>query len=262
MRGKKYFTHKVLRKDYRFVNFSSWDGDILESIKHFHKECKVYPNVLFASPKTYKKINWKAMNHTEPLIDPGKVKHMNNYKYPYEPIDIISTKDFCLKLCTDSNAGKGKIILIHDNAPDFGFESDYIVECETRMVNPISFLLEESLPVNQKIILFYENIFKVSIPIEVQRIISYKSARFLYNSKEYSTDSPIGWIDKFDYENDIFQDDFSFQKEGYIPLLYGDDVFVFYDLNKNHYIFAGLGYVSGGYKTLIILLDNYNKINK
>ena len=118
-------------------------------------------------------------------------------------------------------------------------------------------LLSDYYEICKKTVQKYERKFKIKLPVEVQKIVSFKKGYLLYKDKEYHLNSPKEWIDWFEFHG------FNLNRSGLIPLLFYDSILVVcFDPNKKEYIYKeiGFGTESDGYKSLTKLLDNYDLI--
>ena len=117
-------------------------------------------------------------------------------------------------------------------------------------------IIYSSSPINQDIVLYYEKIFKVILPLEVRKIISLESGNISYNDEEHMLFTPKEWKDYLD----IF--DFDFNKSGLVPLLFFDYTVVCYAPKEKGYLIKelGLGSETDEYKSIIELLDARDSI--
>jgi hypothetical protein len=114
------------------TDYTSWDDTIHLTVCKFHEKFNVYPNILLASDKTYRKIDLYAQMHPERLIDPDG-ENIEAGNTPYEGISYFTAEDYNLECCLDFELTEGNFTLIFDEDPDFDGEPVPIPE-ETEKV--------------------------------------------------------------------------------------------------------------------------------
>ena len=102
--------------------FSKWDDTIHIFVVKFHKKYNVYPNILLACDKTYKKKDLYAQIHPDRLIDANNMETFENSNDKYHGISYFIADDYSLECCMNYNLQEGYFTLIFDEAPDFGGE--------------------------------------------------------------------------------------------------------------------------------------------
>lgn len=128
-----------------------------------------------------------------------------------------------------------------------------------KMINLLDILQDDATQINKDFVSYYQNIHGVTIPIEVQKIISSYDEIISFNNEKYMLKSPEKWCDFLDFFG------FDFNETGIIPLLSFNEYeteLVCYDPKEKEYFFKelGLGTESDGYKSIIELLNNKRKI--
>jgi len=85
------------------------------------------------------------------------------------------------------------------------------------MSNLLDILQNDTSEISKDIISYYKRIFKVNLPIEVQKIISYQDENIIYKGKKYIAQSPDKWHDHLSFYG------FDFKESGIIPLFFLDE---------------------------------------
>jgi len=132
-----------------------------------------------------------------------------------------------------------------------------------KMINLLDILQDGATQINKEFVSYYQNIHGVTLPIEVQRIISCYDDHISYNDDEYIPELPEKWCDRLEFFGfDIIESEI-------IPLLflseseYGLDI-VCYIPKEKRYCFKELawGTESEGYESIIELLIDKDSIMK
>jgi hypothetical protein len=143
---------------------------------------------------------------------------------------------------------------------NYGIENIYWEIPNKNMIDLTNILQTKIVKINKNFVSYYENIHRVTLPIEVQKIISYQIGDISYKDYEYKTRSPEEWRDFLEFFG------FDWKESCFIPLLFlsetDEDDFVCYDPKRKLYFFkeVGLGSESDVYKTIIELLNDRDKI--
>jgi hypothetical protein len=103
------------------LDFAEWDATIHTTAMKFYEQFNVYPNILLASDKTYRKIDLYAQMHPDRLRDQDHESILSS-DTPYEGISFFTTVDYNLECCLDMDLTLGNFTLIFDEDPDFDGE--------------------------------------------------------------------------------------------------------------------------------------------
>ena len=97
-------------------DYSAWDDTINAFVKRFHKEHKVYPNILLANKMTFCRIDRHV--HLEALVDKDGVSYEKS-EIPYEGIGSFEANNYSLVFCINNQLIDDSFVLIFDAEPDF-----------------------------------------------------------------------------------------------------------------------------------------------
>jgi len=112
--------NKLIMKGF-IPNYTGWDDTIHIAVMKFYQHFNVYPNILLASDKTYRKIDLYAQMHPERLRDEDD-ENIESSNTPYGGISYFTTEDYNLECCLDFDLADGNFTLIFDEDPEFDGE--------------------------------------------------------------------------------------------------------------------------------------------
>ncbi|MCB1179901.1 MAG: hypothetical protein KDK36_20155 [Leptospiraceae bacterium] len=103
-------------KWYQFQIWKDWKKEIENASVDFHREFKIFPNIILVCKSTYSKIIY-FINSTENVILSTKEK--KRQEGSFIPIGIFESRNFALEFCVDDSIEKKGFLLIYDSEPNW-----------------------------------------------------------------------------------------------------------------------------------------------
>jgi hypothetical protein len=111
----------ILKFTGMITDFSVWDDTINLCVKKFHEQHNVYPNILLACEFTFRKMEFRALQHPERLTD-ADGETVKTSAIPYNGISCFVADNYSLEFCMNNKLSEGMFVLVFDAAPEFDGE--------------------------------------------------------------------------------------------------------------------------------------------